>query len=302
MMKKTTDRIAQPAANREKRQARTNQAVRSRQAEKFVPPVVPGGQESVQKEPAATPPVRRPVRRKRKKIKKRNYKFIPVVIVGLLLFIWLFLRLGPVSFGTVIVDGNEHLSQEDVLRVAGAGDRVNVMQLAPDMMRDKLSHDLRIEDVQVARELPATIRVHVTERKPEAVITTMYGFALVDPKGVVIEVAPQIKGVSVPLLTGKKMDTLLLGDTISDSTVRIALTYLQNLSAEGFHDIAEVNVGNPGEIIAYTGEAVSIRLGSGDAIEQRARITEELLKEIRDNHLSVQYIDTDVRSPFVKSK
>ena len=176
------------------------------------------------------------------------------------------------------------------------------MQLSPDMMRDKLSHDLRIEDVQVARELPATIRVHVTERKPEAVITTMYGFALVDPKGVVIEVAPQIKGVSVPLLTGKKMDTLLLGDTISDSTVRIALTYLQNLSAEGFHDIAEVNVGNPGEIIAYTGEAVSIRLGSGDAIEQRARITEELLKEIRDNHLSVQYIDTDVRSPFVKSK
>ena len=130
----------------------------------------------------------------------------------------------------------------------------------------------------------------------------MYGFAYVDAGGTVIDVQPQIKGVSVPIMTGKKMDTLLLGDTITDGSLYAALVYMRNVSPELRDSIAEINVGNPENIIVYTTDSVPIHLGEGDHPAERAEITGEMLQEVRDNHLAVQYIDTDVKAPLVKSK
>ena len=109
--------------------------------------------------------------------------------------IWLFLRLAPVSFGTIIVDGNENMSFEDVYRACGAYSYVNVVQLSTDDVEERLKKDLRIADATVTREFPATIHVTLTERKPAAVITTLYGFAYVDKTGRVIELGPQIKEI-----------------------------------------------------------------------------------------------------------
>ena len=129
----------------------------------------------------------------------------------------------------------------------------------------------------------------------------MYGFAYVDDTGKVIETAPQIKGVSAPLITGKKVDTLLLGDTIHDQSIRDSLSYLKSLEPELRKDITEINVGNSDNIIAYTSESLPVHLGSADDPAGRAEMTKELLQEVKRNHLSVQYIDTDPRAPLVKS-
>ena len=216
--------------------------------------------------------------------------------------LWLFLRLTPVSFGTIIVDGNENMSFEDVYRACGAYSYVNVIQLSTDDVEERLKKDLRIADATVTREFPATIHVTLTERKPAAVITTLYGFAYVDKTGRVIELGPQIKGVSLPIMTGKKVDNLLLGDTVTDPTLHSAMVYLQSLSPDILKNIAEINVGNPESIVAYTTDSIPIHLGSGDEPAERAKLTETLLAEVQENHLAVQYIDTDVRSPLVKTK
>ena len=62
--------------------------------------------------------------------------------------IWLFLRLAPVSFGTIIVDGNENMSFEDVYRACGAYSYVNVVQLSTDDVEERLKKDLRIADAE----------------------------------------------------------------------------------------------------------------------------------------------------------
>lgn len=233
---------------------------------------------------------------------KRQRRLLAVLAVILVFVLWLLLRLLPIPFGALIVDGNENLSFDDVYRASGVPGYVNVIQLSPDEIQDRLSKDLRIEHVSVTREFPATIHVDLKERKAAAVITTMYGFAYVDAGGTVIDMQPQIKGVAVPIMTGKKMDTLLLGDTITDGSLYAALVYMRNISPELRDTIAEINVGNPENIIVYTTDSVPIHLGEGDHPAERAEITGELLQEVRDNHLAVQYIDTDVKSPLVKSK
>lgn len=250
---------------------------------------------------------RRKRRIKREKIKKkrkqkRKGRLTAVGAVLFVLLLWVFLRFAAVPFGTLVIQGNETLTTDDVYRAGGIPGYVNVVQLSPDELKDRLEKDLRISSAVVERQFPATIQVTLTERKAAAIVMTMYGFAYVDKDGVVIELEPQIQGVSVPIMTGKKVDTLLLGDTIADPALRAGLEYLQNLPPDVLKHMAEINVGNPDNIIAYTTDSLPVHLGKGDKPVERAAITDELLREVDSNHLLVQYIDTTPGAPAVKSK
>lgn len=237
-----------------------------------------------------------------KKARARRKRRTLIFTILFVFAAWLILRLAPIPFGHLVIDGNQNMSQEDVQRACGAYSYVNVIQLSPDEIEQRLKQDLRIADASAKREFPDTIHVTISERQPAAVITTLYGFAYVDKNGKVIALGPQIKGVALPIMTGKKVDNLLLGDTVSDPTLHAAIIYLQNLSPDLLKNIAEINVGNPESIVAYTNDSLPIHLGKGDEPEERAKLTETLLAQAQDNHLDVQYIDTDVRSPLVKTK
>ena len=250
---------------------------------------------------------RRKRRIKREKIKKkrkqkRKGRLTAVGIVLFVLLLWVFLRFAAVPFGTLVIQGNETLTTDDIYRAGGVPGYVNVVQLSPDELKNRLEKDLRISSAVVERQFPATIQVTLTERKAAAIVMTMYGFAYVDKDGVVIELEPQIEGVSVPIMTGKKVDTLLLGDTIADPALRAGLEYLQNLPPDVLKHMAEINVGNPDNIIAYTTDSLPVHLGKGDKPVDRAAITDELLREVDSNQLLVQYIDTTPGAPSVKSK
>ena len=239
---------------------------------------------------------------KKKRKQKRKGRLPAVGIVLFVLQLWVFLRFAAVPFGTLGIQGNETLTSDDIYRAGGVPGYVNVVQLSPDELKNRLEKDLRISSAVVERQFPATIQVTLTERKAAAIVMTMYGFAYVDKDGVVIELEPQIEGVSVPIMTGIKVDTLLLGDTIADPALRAGLEYLQNLPPDVLKHMAEINVGNPDNIIAYTTDSLPVHLGKGDKPVERAAITDELLREVDSNHLLVQYIDTTPGAPSVKSK
>ena len=198
---------------------------------------------------------RRKKRQRREEGRRRRRKRLQVIgAVAGVFVLWLLLRFLPVPFGSVVIEGNGTMPDEDVLRVAGVPSYVNVVQLSTSTMRERLVRDLRVGEVTVERQFPATIHVFIKERQAEAVVMTLYGFAYIDDTGTVIAVEPKIKGVSVPIITGKKMDTLLLGDKLDDNTMKNALAYLKALSPSVASSIAEINVGNPKELIAYTTE------------------------------------------------
>ena len=246
---------------------------------------------------------RRKNRQRREEGRRRRRKRLQVIgAVAGVFVLWLLLRFLPVPFGSVVIEGNGTMPDEDVLRVAGVPSYVNVVQLSTSTMRERLVRDLRVGEVTVERQFPATIHVFIKERQAEAVVMTLYGFAYIDDTGTVIAVEPKIKGVSVPIITGKKMDTLLLGDKLDDNTMKNALAYLKALSPSVASSIAEINVGNPKELIAYTTDGLSIHLGDGDRVSERASVTEELLNEIAKKQLSIQYIDVNPDAPIVKEK
>lgn len=266
-------------------------------------------QKTEQTTPDTTPPLEppeQPLRRRKKHRSRRPARGWGKAWLGALLLIvlaaWAVLRFAAIPFGTITVRGNEHLDTATVIAASGVYGYTNVVQLSPEEMQYRLNHDLRIAQAEVKRIFPSTIQVTIKERQVAAVIATMYGFAYVDKNGTVMDIQPQIKDVSVPILTGKRVDTLLLGDVITDGAIHSSLIYLQHVTPDVASQIAEVNVGNPDNIIVYTVDSLPIHLGTGDNPEERAAITAELVKQVQENNVNAQYIDTDVRAPFVKTK
>ena len=208
----------------------------------------------------------------------------------------------PIGFGTVRLHGNEMVSLEDVLFDGAVREPVNVLQISTSELEERLSHDVRIASVKVSRNFPAYIDVTVTERKPLAVVQEEFGYAFLDREGIVIRTASSIRGVNLPMVTGIKLDNVLLGDTVSAGPLLTALRFIGSLSPEGLGIFSEINVGNTEQFVAYTRNGMAVRLGEGDKIEDRARLAENMVNDVKARGLSVYYIDASLSSPYIKLK
>ena len=209
-----------------------------------------------------------PVRDERAVFRKRVLKIggaVTLVLVGLFTL--------PIPFGSLKVTGS---------------DKVTVQ-------------DLRVEEAQISYQLPLTMVVNVVERKAVAVVPAQFGYLTLDSKGQVIASEPAIQDTSVPMISGVKAGNILLGDTVVDKPILAALEYLNSLDEETFKNIAEVNIGDPDAIMAYTVSGVQIRLGDGKDLAKKAELTQSMLQDIKKTHGNVQYIDVNVSSPYIKT-
>ncbi|MCI5837388.1 MAG: FtsQ-type POTRA domain-containing protein [Veillonellaceae bacterium] len=278
------------------------QEQRAREAGEFREPA------EVPAEPEVTP--HKPQRRHRRILRRgadtpppwyrnRTVYYLIVVVMLLILLALCFL---PLPFGTVTLTGLQTLEEQDVYRVARISRPVNTLQLSTSDTERRLRGDLRIADVSVRREFPATVRIQIEERKAVAVAETEFGFAVFDRTGLVIAQAPVIYNTQAPVITGKKLGNTLLGDRLKDPTLLHALQYLAKLSPNGWNQISEVNISDPQQIVAYTRDDIPVRLGDGSQAEEQAGLSENMLRDIRLRKLDVLFIDANVGAPYIKLK
>jgi cell division protein FtsQ len=218
-----------------------------------------------------------------------------VVILGVFLFL-------PVPFGAIRISGSSEVTMNDVLLEGQIRQPVNVLQISTSNLAQRLSHDIRIESVDVSRSFPWYVDVKVTERHPCAIIQGDFAYATLDKNGMVMDTETSIKGTDLPIITGEKAGNILLGDTISDGTVQKALLFIQSLSPEGFKVFSEINIGQPDNIIAYTRDGIAVHLGSGDKMKDQASLAENMVGDVKARNLNVEYIDVNVSAPFIKLK
>ncbi len=248
----------------------------------------------------------RPVNRERyggklsKKLHRRRrcWVWISAVLLALILAL-LFL---PIPLGTVRITGNSQITMDDVIFEGRLRQPLNVLQISTSDLQERLGHDLRISAVSVVRELPFTITVSVTERVPLTVIQSEFGYAQLDAEGLVVQIEPALRKSAFPMITGKKLSDVLLGDRMTDPEVQKALLFISHLSAEGLSEFSEVNIGNPGHIVAYTRDGIAVRLGDGSQMEEQAGLAENMVSDVRARKLSVEYIDANTASPYIRLK
>ena len=204
-----------------------------------------------------------PVQDERAVFRKRVLKIggaVTLVLVGLFTL--------PIPFGSLKITGSDKVTVQDVMVAGDIHEPVNILQISTEKLKSRLAKDLRVEEAQIRYQLPLTMEVHIVERKAVAVVPPV-GYLTIDSKGQVIASEPAIQDTSVPMISGVKAGNILLGDTVVDKPILAALEYLNSLDENTFKNIAEVNIGDPDAIMAYTVSGVQIRLGDGKDLPKR---------------------------------
>ena len=220
-----------------------------------------------------------------------------VLIAGLL-----FIKSSYFTVGSVIVEGNKYVSIDDVYRIADIPESINIFSLNTANIKMRLMGDLRIAEADVSRRFPGTIVISIKERKPMAYVASSYGFVEVDKQGVVLAVFKNLKQISVPMITGIRLENEYVGDKIDNGVIKNIVNYLSLLDEVTLNQLSEINLKSSEQIIAYTVNSMHIRLGNSDRLSDKAKLTNEILYELGDKKKMVEYIDLNYAPPVIKFK
>lgn len=198
--------------------------------------------------------------------------------------------------------GAKYLTAEDVMKVGNVYIGEPLFQLETDVVQSRLAKDLRIEEVSVRRHLPHTLEVKVKERRPLATIVCDYGYLDLDKSGTVIDSYKSLKTMQIPMITGASVHDLYIGDEIDDEIVKKILDFLQRLNEETLNRLSEIAIVEADYIVMYsaTERPVQIRIGKLERLDEKARLTEDFLRDLETNPHPVEYVDFNYTAPFIK--
>ncbi|WP_126937337.1 cell division protein FtsQ/DivIB [Veillonella sp. CHU740] len=241
--------------------------------------------------------------KRRRRIKKKRTPSKSIVwktVIGAALIIGLFTL--PLPIGQIQVTGTNQLSSEDVVAIGDLGYPVNILRVRTGALEERLQKDMRVDTAHVSYALPLTLQVDVKERTAVVVVPSQFGFVALDRQGMVIASSPTIPDTTVPIISGVRLGNALLGDTIESEGIRGAITYMMGFPEDKRKQIGEINVGDAEHIIAYTVDGLPIHIGDRSDLEEKAKITTDMIQDVSQRHVSAEFIDVNIKSPYIKTQ
>jgi len=215
---------------------------------------------------------------------------------------YILLRSPVFEVHSVLVRGNQFLSEDTIRSVADISAGANIFKLDLAAPAVNLKMIPMIKEARITRSLPATVVITVKERRPLALLPDGEGFVEVDAEGVYLQKA----GVGVPglpVITGVQGDIPGPGQVIRAERLGDALAVINGLPGEVVAGLSEVHVGGDGRVWLYTLDRIQCRFGLPAEIREKGAVLSQLLVELRRQEARVEYIDlSSAGQPVVRYK
>lgn len=217
-----------------------------------------------------------------------------VVVVGLIVSANLWKT--SLRVQRVTVEGNRIVETAEIMQLVRIQKNTQLQDIdLTAVQKDILSHHF-IKDAVVERDLPATLKITITERLPLAIVNSAEILYL-DEDGVVLPHSISKQLFDLPVLSGISPEIALApGGTINNPDVHEALQILATsklVSKELYHLISEVRLRSGGDIVLYAAEwGVPIIFGRGDIANKLVRLEafwNDIVREKGSQRL--QYVD-----------
>jgi cell division protein FtsQ len=238
--------------------------------------------------------------------------FVVCVVCGVVFGMRLLLLHDPrftiASSSEIEVQGNTHLTRDDVLGVFGADIERNIFKVPLTERQADLERLPWVKRATVMRLLPDVLRVSVTERTPVAFVREANQIGLVDADGVLLDMPQDAAGnpnYSFPVLTGISGD-----DPLSARAMRVAvyqkfMKALDSGTAAGgtkpSASISEVDVSNPDDVKALLANGstdILVHFGHEDYLK-RYNTLEQNLPGWKTQYPNLASVDTRYDNQFV---
>lgn len=196
----------------------------------------------------------------------------------------------------VEVSGNQYLTEEEVLRLAGIEGQ-NIFGVRLSEVSRRIESHPRVLRATIWRQPPEQLLIKVLERSPVALLSLSNGLQEVDGFGVILPMNPRMVDFDLPVitglsaLTGQAQSSAPWGETSpkGGEALARAIAIIEHLRGPRFHcEISEINIGNPDNFILYLVGGCQVRMGNFD---KRLSYLQKVLDDLRRRSLTPEYID-----------
>ncbi|NLG86614.1 MAG: FtsQ-type POTRA domain-containing protein [Firmicutes bacterium] len=172
----------------------------------------------------------------------------------------------------VQVLGTNQVNPEEVTALTGVLPGQNIFSLRTQTVVKAVSGHPWVQSIELVRQLPNKVLLHVTERKPLFIVPYRTSFLEIAADGVVLALRPTLTGTgqALPLVTGFSIqDEVRLGQRLPGEKVAVISDCLQGLPAEFLNQVAEIHLDQNHEITLYMLKGVQILLGEPVKLKQK---------------------------------
>ncbi len=180
------------------------------------------------------------------------------------------------------VIGNTNVTAQTIIERSGINEGQNIFSIRLAAAAAAVSEIPRIRSTVVQRKLPDEIQIRVTERQPAALMLSK-DLCVLDQEGKVIEQYVPSENIDAPIITGKQLAGLAVGDFAEGDGIAEALQIIALLGeadVAGSVRISEINIDDPDNIVIVAQQSgATIYLGSGDfsaKLWRLARVNDEI--------------------------
>jgi len=217
-----------------------------------------------------------------------GFVFVGVVMI----FFWAVVAAGrspELAVNRILVEGNQRLSDGEILELLEFSEGANILFLDLDEVRTKLLRSAWVREVEIERVLPATLTLRITERAPVAVAVVDELYLLAADGTVLDQLSPHYDIEGLVLVRGLRDDTGMVPEKSAlAGRLAEALTSDPRLSLL----VSEIDVGRGAASIALQlrEPPITLLVESATMVERLEEMV-PLLGGIRKHYASLDVVD-----------
>lgn len=212
--------------------------------------------------------------KKEEKEKSLNVlKIIALVCIFSVLIIVL-LSSSLFNISTILVEGNDKLSDEKVISLSSIELHTNMFTLNKSQIKSKLKESSYIEDAKISRKFPSTIVININERIPTYMLQFADSYVYINNQGYMLEISNE--KIEVPILTGFTTDlsNIKPGNRINTDDLKkmgMVIRIYQSLANNDISEmLSKIDVSNEKNYTLYfDSEQKKVYLGNASDLSTR---------------------------------
>lgn len=240
------------------------------------------------------------LRRVRRRPRRPVFRILFLIILGSISLFY-FIQSPFWEVETVMTAGNQFVTDEELIQLAGIPPALNIFKVDVKSCEENISLHPLVKNVKLTRKLPRRILITIEERTPYALLPCADGFSQIDEQGYILRHVPTVSDGDLPLITGLALENCNPGQQIISSQLEEAIKLVAHFTPALKEQVAEIDLSHEGTIYLHTVEGIQVNFGTGERVEEKTALMEEILAAAAVNKSKLEYIDVSFGgSPVIK--
>lgn len=221
--------------------------------------------------------------------KKRNKIIKIVLLVVIIIAATVFALLSPMfNIQSIEVVGNEQITKQELQSLSGINMNENIFKVQNKKVVNNIKQNAYINEIQVHKVLPNTIKIEVIERQPSYMLEYGNGYVYVSKQGYMLEISSIKKDLPILIGTSTSKEDYKAGNRLNEEDLVKLGTVLKIMKAAQTNEIekliTKIDITNSNNYTLYfETERKVAYLGDCSNLETRMLFLVGILEKEKDN-------------------